>query len=92
MSYVIQCRGWANKSFGRCPYYGHYVTGGDHNALDGKGYFDFSPHIGLAMLFPSQREALEFWQRQSTIKPYRPDGKPNRPLTAMHAEIILRVP
>lgn len=41
-----------------------------------------------AMRFVDAGEALACWKRQSATMPIRPDGKPNRPLTAFHAEIM----
>jgi len=43
---------------------------------------------GCAMRFDDVGEAMEFWRRQSTVMPFRPDGKPNRPLTAFTIEIL----
>ena len=40
-----------------------------------------------AMVFPSFRAAWECWKTQSTVVPERPDGQPNRPLTAYTVEI-----
>jgi hypothetical protein len=42
---------------------------------------------GEAMIFPTHVEALMFWKTQSTIVPLRPDGKPNRPLTAFSVSV-----
>lgn len=38
--------------------------------------------VRKAKRFPDMVAALQEWQRQSTVTPLRPDGKPNRPLTA----------
>lgn len=35
-----------------------------------------------ALRFDDPGEALEYWHQPSTVVPLRPDGKPNRPLTA----------
>lgn len=40
-----------------------------------------------AMAFASFDEAVLYWQRQSERTPLRPDGRPNRPLTAFTVEI-----
>jgi hypothetical protein len=34
------------------------------------------------MVFEDHAAAMEVWTRQSRVRPLRPDGKPNRPLTA----------
>jgi hypothetical protein len=39
--------------------------------------------LELAMKFDSMAAVMEAWKTQSTLVPRRPDGKPNRPLTAM---------
>ena len=39
------------------------------------------------MRFVSIAEAMEYWRTVSTTVPFRPDGKPNRPLTAYTVEI-----
>jgi hypothetical protein len=41
-----------------------------------------------ALRFAHHGLAFEFWRQQSHVQPLRPDGQPNRPLTAYHAEII----
>lgn len=41
-----------------------------------------TPHKKLARVFNGANEAFEYWLEQSTRTPLRPDGKPNRPLTA----------
>jgi len=41
-----------------------------------------SADASKALRFASMEEATAFWRQQSTRTPLRPDGKPNRPLTA----------
>lgn len=41
----------------------------------------------LAKVFPTFEAAWEAWRAQSTRTPLRPDGKPNRPMTAMTVEL-----
>jgi len=59
-----------------------YLVSFDFDALGGRGWGIFSDKPEHAMRFKTLRDALEFWRTQSTVKPLRPDGKPNRPLTA----------
>lgn len=40
-----------------------------------------------AFRFKSKSVALEVWRAQSQTHPLRDDGKPNRPMTAVHCEI-----
>lgn len=86
MTHVIKILGWANGE--ACPHIGQYVGSGDHDAYDGAGYFEFTSDPDKAMKFAGAGEAMQFWAKQSTVRPVRPDGKPNKPLTAAHAEII----
>lgn len=44
--------------------------------------------VGDAMKFRSFEDAHETWMKVSPNYPVRPDGKPNRPLTAYTCEII----
>lgn len=64
-----------------------YVVSCDVDAFDGRGLLDTTDDKSRAMAFDSVVEALEYWKRQSTVVPMRPDGKPNRPLTAYHVEL-----
>lgn len=52
------------------------------------GFAEFTPVVNDAMRFPSVSEAFDFWRQRSKTVPNRPDGKPNRPLTAVSVEII----
>lgn len=85
MTHVIKILGWANGAL--CPHINQYVETFDHDAHDGAGYGEFTPDIDKAMKFKSAAEAMQFWNKQSTARPLRPDGKPNKPLTAAHCEI-----
>lgn len=62
---------------------GEYIVAFDVNAFGGIGYFTSSPDVAKAMRFPSLEAALQAWRTQSTLRPLRADGKPNRPLTAL---------
>lgn len=46
------------------------------------GHVWLSEHPEDAMPFATMHDLLEAWRRPSNAVPYRPDGKPNRPLTA----------
>ena len=47
------------------------------------GYAQTTADIRRAMPFDTAKQALEFYRSQSKLIPLRPDGLPNRPLTAM---------
>jgi hypothetical protein len=53
----------------------------DVDAL-GRGHLRVTNNKGDAKQFADLEAALEFWKQQSKRLPLRPDGKPNRPLTA----------
>lgn len=48
----------------------------------GRGYVEFTDSPSEALSFATAGEALTFWKTQSKTVPLRPDGKPNRPMTA----------
>ncbi len=54
----------------------------DVDAHDGRGDVKLTHDKARALRFASITAAGECWKRQSTVQPLRPDGKPNRPLTA----------
>lgn len=64
-----------------------WVVACDVDARDGRGTFVLTADVAQARLFDTASEALDYWQRQSTVVPLRPDGKPNRPLTALTVEV-----
>lgn len=60
---------------------------------------EYDPALGLASLkvttdpararrFDTAGEALKLWRARHPGIPTRPDGEPNRPLTAFHVEIV----
>lgn len=66
---------------------GKYVRGFDPDAHGGRGTVEATSDPSLALQFEGFVEAMEFWRTPSTVLPVRPDGKPNRPLTAYHVHI-----
>lgn len=60
------------------------VESGDHART---GLVDYTDDPREALRYPSMIEGMRAWQTRSTRVPTRPDGKPNRPLTAFTAEI-----
>lgn len=47
----------------------------------------WTPDLAEAMRFADAGAALLTWRTQSTVRPLRPDGKPNRPLSAYTIEV-----
>jgi hypothetical protein len=77
---VIRILGRADGS--PSPEAGRYVVSLDPDASGGRGHIDLTHDVGRARRFRGTEEAWEWWRRQSTVLPLRPDGKPNRPGTA----------
>lgn len=69
---------------------GRYLSKYEVDAQNGRGYIETTRDIDKAMKFENLEEIFEIWKKQSTVRPFRPDGKPNRPLTAysMSPEMI----
>ena len=51
------------------------------------GMVTMSSDRAKAKRFESAKAALEFWKRQSVTRPTRPDGRPNRPMTAYSVQV-----
>lgn len=67
---------------------GQFLKAYDPEAHDGRGRIDTTDRLEDAMAFPDAGAALELWKTQSRVRPLRPDGKPNRPLTAYTVEVV----
>jgi hypothetical protein len=61
---------------------GQYLRAFDPDAHAGRGSVESTADLREAMVFEDHAAAMEVWTRQSRVRPLRPDGKPNRPLTA----------
>ncbi len=61
---------------------GKYVETFDPDAHGGRGDLKVTASRNKAKMFSSPGEALRYWKTQSKVQPLRPDGEPNRPLTA----------
>jgi len=70
------------------PEAGDYVVEFDHDAYRGRGMLKSLPDPRYALRFADKAAAMEFWRRTSALRPIRPDGEPNRPLTAYTVEIM----
>jgi len=62
--------------------YGDYLEWADPDANNGMGDDRWTSDIDKAKKFATFADATACWQAQSAVNPIRPDGKPNRPLTA----------
>jgi hypothetical protein len=66
---------------------GTYVQDYNPDACAGYGELVATSDIQKAMRFESAGDALEFYRQQSKVRPFRPDGRPNRPLMAYTVSI-----
>lgn len=65
-----------------------FIVDCDVDACDGLGSFTLSNDPLAAMGFADVSAALEYRNRRSRVKPVRPDGQPNRPLSALTIQVI----
>lgn len=81
MTHVLQVVGLANGEPTDAE--GLYVVSYTPDGHGGRGDLVLSEHLKDAQRFDSPGAALELWQAQAA-PPFatRPDGKPNRPMTA----------
>lgn len=66
--------------------HGAYLEWSDPDAHFGRGDDRWTFDIAKAKRFANFTEAMDCWKAQSTVRPLRPDGRPNRPLTAFSVE------
>lgn len=62
---------------------GTYISGYQPDAYSGRGSATYTRYAERALQFRSPSEAIAFWRQQSAVRPFREDGEPNRPLTAI---------
>jgi hypothetical protein len=61
---------------------GPYLQSSDPDADSGFGAEVWTDDPAKALRFATFASAMACWQAQSNVRPFRPDGRPNRPLTA----------
>lgn len=71
-----------------CQPAGFYVAGFDADAHGGQGEALMVADPRDALVFHGRAAAFEFWKTPSAEVPLRPDGRPNRPLTAYTVEFV----
>lgn len=85
MTYVLVCRG---DAIGEMADDGKYLKSYDIDADDGVGAVEWGT-LDEAKRFATLLAAVVTTRLQSTVHPTRlVDGKPNRPLTAWHWEVV----
>jgi hypothetical protein len=70
------------------PETGCYIMPFDVARHDGRAPFPVTTNIAEAAHFGTVAEAVTFLTTQSQVVPTRPDGGPNRPLTALTIELV----
>jgi len=65
-----------------------YLKTFDPDAHDGRGAVKLTTRKDEALRFATATECMALWLTPSKTFPRRPDGKPNRPLSAFTSEII----
>lgn len=91
MSYVIVFEALAGQTTiveGYPVRSGDYLRSYDGEAHEGRGYAVWTRDPALALRFETGAEAMRFWTQQPVSRPLRPDGRPNRPLTAFTVSIL----
>jgi hypothetical protein len=92
MSHVIRYAGLSGTSTTGEPcavgdYLVSYDPDGGPPDSPSTGISEWSPDPSLAMRFETAAAAMNCYRLTSTRKPTRPDGRPNRPLTACSVSI-----
>ena len=81
----IMCAGLVGVSGQDAPdMTGAYLESYDPEAHDGRGYVNWTMHQHKARVFPDFTAAFECWRQVPACRPVRPDGRPNRPMTAFN--------
>lgn len=75
------------------PYAGQFLEWFDPDIPDAADImFRFTADLDKAKRYASAVELLDEWRRVRKPDPVRPDGKPNRPLTAFTVEVLRITP
>ena len=83
---VLVCWGLATAGATDEGPVGQYLMSYDVDAHDGRGTAAFTDDLTQALTFHTIGDAIDTWRTQSTVRPKRDDGMPNRPLTAFSME------
>lgn len=90
MTYVIRCvgmPGFSRSASAGIPV-GEYLKSYDPEAHSGSGWAEWTHNLDEAQTFPESIAAFRHWQSVPASRPTRPDGHPNKPLTAFTIEIL----
>lgn len=89
MPAYLVCQGYSDEPIGHGSLAGQFLERFDPDAHDGLGQAWWTKDHRKAQVFEDAAAALNEWKRPSVVRPFRPDGQPNRPLTAFHASIAI---
>lgn len=67
---------------------GGYLRRYDPEAHDGQGHMESTNDVAEAVRFETVADALRAYQAVPKKRPRRPDGRPNKPLTAFTIEVV----
>ena len=84
---IINCVGYGATLGGAWPV-GAYLGSYDPEANDGWGDASWTSDPAKALVFSNATEAIRLYKAIPANRPTRPDGRPNRPLTALAIELI----
>lgn len=90
MNAVIQLVAVAGqvRGLGAHPQPGQYLRRYDPEARAGHGQAEWTAALDEALTFPDGAAAFACWRTVPRSRPFREDGRPNRPLTAYTVEIV----
>ena len=87
MSYAMRLLLWANGKPLHCA--GEFVKSVHvQEAPNTIEWLTTTPNIKEARTWETPRDALETYEEVLISNPVRPDGKPNKPLTALTVELV----
>lgn len=78
----VELVGVHGEGHGPLPEPGQFLQSYDPDANDGYGGAVWTCDLDRALVFPDAMAAYDFYSARSKVRPYRPDGQFNRPLTA----------
>lgn len=84
-TYVMRVLGPAAGPLWDVP---EYLAAYNPESHDGRGHAVFTSQLADALTFGSAAMVFECWRQIPRARRRRPDGKPNRPLTAFTVEAL----
>ena len=87
MDYGMRFVAPAGTITGPMPPAGAWLESYNPEAGNGRGLAMWTSDPEKAARFPSKEAAFKAWQGSPRCKPVRPDGRPNKPLTAYSVSI-----